>query len=41
MPPGAQQVPDGGDAQMDIRERILVEILTNGATKQAEIQNRF
>jgi hypothetical protein len=26
---------------MDIRERILVEILTNGATKQAEIQNRF
>jgi hypothetical protein len=26
---------------MDIRERILVEILTNGATAQAEVQKRF
>jgi hypothetical protein len=26
---------------MDIRERILVEVLTNGATEQAEIQKQF
>ena len=41
MPPDGQRVPNGGNAWMDIRERILVEILTNGATEQAEIQNRF
>jgi hypothetical protein len=28
-------------ALTDIRERILVEVLTNGATEQAEIQKRF
>lgn len=28
-------------AQMDIRERILVEVMTNGATEQAEMQKRF
>jgi hypothetical protein len=26
---------------MDIRERMLVEVLAKGATKPAEIQNRF
>ena len=26
---------------MDIRERILVEVLTNGTTEQAEIQKQF
>jgi hypothetical protein len=28
-------------ALIDIRERILVEVLTNGAMEQAEIQKRF
>jgi hypothetical protein len=28
-------------ALTDVRERILVEILTNGAMQQAEIQKRF
>ncbi len=41
MPPDGQRVPNGGNAWMDIRERILVEILTNGATEQAEMQKRF
>ena len=29
------------NTQMDIRERILVEVLTNGATEQREIQKQF
>lgn len=41
MPPDDQRAPNGGNAWMDIRERILVEVLTNGATEQAEIQKRF
>jgi hypothetical protein len=41
MPPDDQRVPNGGNARMDIRERILVEVLTNGATEQADIQKQF
>jgi hypothetical protein len=41
MPPDGQGIPDGGNAWMDVRERILVEVLTNGATEQAEIQKQF
>ncbi len=41
MPPDGQRDRNGGNAWMEIRERILVEVLTNGATEQAEMQKRF
>jgi hypothetical protein len=36
------QLADSGPAaEMEVRERILVEVMTNGATEQAEIERRL